>query len=66
LQGLTLGCFLLITWFGAAYTLKTWGQSWSSLPLPMSIPFAVIPIGAAIFIIHVLADIFKAMEGKKS
>ncbi|MBI5604451.1 MAG: TRAP transporter small permease [Deltaproteobacteria bacterium] len=64
LQGLTLACFLLIAWFGAGYTLKTWEQAWSSVPLPMSLPFAVIPIGAVIFVIHVLADIFKSGETK--
>ncbi|MBI5584135.1 MAG: TRAP transporter small permease [Deltaproteobacteria bacterium] len=62
LQGLTLACFLLIAWFGTVYTFRTWAQAWSSLPLPMSIPFAVIPIGAVILIIHVLADIFKKTE----
>ena len=66
LQGLTLACFFLIAWFGTAYTFKTWEQSWSSLPLPMSFPFAVIPMGAVIFIIHVLADIFKKTESKGS
>ena len=67
LQGLTLACFFLIAWFGAGYTLKAWDQTWSSLPfLPMSLPYAVIPIGALIFIIHVLADIFKKPERKPS
>ena len=65
LQGLTLSCFLLIAWFGAGYTLKSWDQSWSSLPfLPMSFPYAVIPIGAVFFIMHVLADLFKSGEKK--
>lgn len=66
LQGLTLACFFLIAWFGAGYTLKAWEQSWSSVPLPMSLPFAVIPVGSVIFIIHVLADIFKTTERKSS
>jgi TRAP-type C4-dicarboxylate transport system permease small subunit len=65
LQILTLGCFTLIAWFGTVYTFKTWDQRWSSLPLPMSIPFVVIPVGAAIFIVHILADIFKAAESRK-
>jgi TRAP-type transport system small permease protein len=65
LQALTLGCFSLIAWFGAVYTIKVWEQTWSSLPIPMALPFAVIPIGALIFIIHVLADIFKTAERKK-
>jgi TRAP-type transport system small permease protein len=66
LQGLTLGCFTLIAWFGATYTIKVWDQTWSSVQIPMSIPFAVIPLGAVIFILHVLADIFKTMERKKT
>ncbi|MBA4392537.1 MAG: hypothetical protein C0407_03190 [Desulfobacca sp.] len=66
LQGLTLACFLLFAWFGAVYTLKTWNQSWSSLPLPMSLPFAVIPIGSVIFIIHILADISKTTQRNDS
>jgi TRAP-type transport system small permease protein len=65
LQGLTLGCFALIAWFGATYTVKVWDQTWSSLQIPMSFPFAVIPIGAVIFVLHVLADIFKTAERKK-
>jgi TRAP-type C4-dicarboxylate transport system permease small subunit len=65
LQILTLSCFTLIAWFGTAYTFKTWDQRWSSLSLPMSLPFMVIPIGAAIFVVHVLADIFKTAEGRK-
>lgn len=66
LQGLTLACFSFFAWFGAVYTLKAWDQSWSSLPLPMSLPFAVIPVGSVIFIIHILADLFKTTERNRS
>jgi TRAP-type transport system small permease protein len=66
LQLLTLACFGLITWFGAAYTLKAAEHTSSSLQIPMSIPFSVIPIAAAIFVIHVLADLAKIFERNSS
>ncbi len=52
----TLGCFVVITWFGVAYTLTVWEQMSSSLQIPMSIPFAFIPLSAVFFVIHILAD----------
>jgi TRAP-type C4-dicarboxylate transport system permease small subunit len=66
LQLLTLACFGLIAWFGAAYTMKAAEHTSSSLQIPMSIPFSVIPAASVIFVIHVLADIAKALERKKS
>ncbi len=56
LQVLTLACFGLIAWFGTGYTLKAAEHTSASLQIPMSIPYAVIPISALIFIVHVLAD----------
>ena len=56
LQGLTLACFGLIAWFGAGYTLKAAEHTSASLQIPMSIPYAVIPLSALVFIVHVLAD----------
>jgi TRAP-type transport system small permease protein len=64
LQFLTLGCFGLIAWFGTAYTIKAAQHTSSSLQIPMSIPFAVIPIAAFIFVVHVLADIVRGLERK--
>jgi TRAP-type C4-dicarboxylate transport system permease small subunit len=62
LQVLTLACFGLIAWFGAAYTLKAAEHTSSSLQIPMSIPFAVIPVASVIFVVHVLADMARALE----
>ncbi|HNT40362.1 MAG TPA: TRAP transporter small permease [Rubrivivax sp.] len=56
LQWLTLACFGLIAWFGTAYTLKAAEHTSASLQIPMSIPYAVIPLSALVFIVHVLAD----------
>lgn len=56
LQLLTLACFVLIAWFGAAYTIKAAEHTSASLQIPMSIPYSVIPISALVFIVHVLAD----------
>ncbi|MCO5101694.1 MAG: TRAP transporter small permease [Burkholderiaceae bacterium] len=56
LQLLTLACFGLIAWFGATYTIKAAEHTSASLQIPMSIPYAVIPIAALVFIVHVLAD----------
>lgn len=61
LQLLTLGCFGLIGWFGAGYTIKAAEHTSSSLQIPMSIPYSVIPIAAVIFVIHVLADMQKTL-----
>jgi TRAP-type C4-dicarboxylate transport system permease small subunit len=66
LQALTLGCFILIAWFGSAYTLKAWEQTWASLPIPMSIPFAMIPIAAVIFVVHVLSDFSSTVSRGKT
>jgi TRAP-type C4-dicarboxylate transport system permease small subunit len=62
LQVLTLACFALIAWFGAAYTIKAAEHTSASLQIPMSIPYAVIPISAIVFIVHVLADMAAARE----
>jgi TRAP-type C4-dicarboxylate transport system permease small subunit len=66
LQVLTLACFGLIAWFGAAYTVKAAEHTSSSLQIPMAIPFSVIPTASVIFVIHVLADIARTLERKKS
>ena len=52
----TLACFALIAWFGAVYAVKAAEHSSASLQIPMSIPYAVIPLAALVFIVHVLAD----------
>ena len=62
LQFLTLGCFSILAWFGTSYTFKAWEHTSSSLQIPMSIPFAVIPLSALVFIVHVLADMAKIFE----
>lgn len=58
LQLLTLAAFLLIAWFGARYTVTAWEQTSSALEIPMSIPFASIPVSSAVFVLHVLSDLF--------
>ncbi|MEO8855817.1 MAG: TRAP transporter small permease [Burkholderiaceae bacterium] len=57
LQLLTLACFGLITWFGVGYTLKAWDQTSSAVQMPMSLPISVLPLSAAIFLLHVLVDL---------
>jgi TRAP-type C4-dicarboxylate transport system permease small subunit len=64
LQVLTLACFGLIAWFGAAYTVKAAEHTSSSLQIPMAIPFSVIPAASVIFVLHVLADISGAPRRK--
>jgi len=59
MQLLTLSCFVVICWFGAAYTGKAWQHTTTALQLPMSLPFSVIPAAALILTVHVLADIGK-------
>ncbi|MCZ2291507.1 MAG: TRAP transporter small permease [Burkholderiales bacterium] len=66
LQVLTLVCFGLIAWFSAAYTFKAAEHTSASLQIPMSIPYAVIPVSAVIFIIHVLADMTAPREGRRT
>lgn len=65
LQVLTLALFLLITGFGAIYTLKAAEQTSAALQIPMSIPFSVIPLAAAIFVVHVLADMTRSFGRKR-
>jgi len=64
LQVLTLACFGLIAWFGAVYTVKAAEHTTSSLQIPMAIPFSVIPVAFAIFVVHVLADMARTLERK--
>jgi TRAP-type C4-dicarboxylate transport system permease small subunit len=64
LQVLTLACFCLIAWFGAIYTVKAAEHTSSSLQIPMSIPFSVIPVAAVILVVHVLADMARTLERK--
>jgi TRAP-type transport system small permease protein len=64
LQVATLGCFCILAWFGAEYTIKAWEHTTASLQIPMSIPFAVIPVSAMVFIVHVLADMATTFERK--
>ncbi len=62
LQVATLGCFCILAWFGTEYTIKAWEHTTASLQIPMSIPFAVIPVSAMVFIVHVLADMATTFE----
>lgn len=57
LQLMTLACFGFITWFGVGYTLKAWDQTSSAVQMPMSLPIAVLPLSAVIFLLHVLVDL---------
>jgi TRAP-type C4-dicarboxylate transport system permease small subunit len=66
LQILTLACFVLIAWFGAAYTVKAAEHTSSSLQIPMAVPFSVIPAASVIFVIHVLADMARTLQRKTS
>lgn len=66
LQVLTLACFGVIAWFGLAYTVKAAEHTSSSLQIPMSIPFAVIPVASVVFVVHVLADMARTLERKPS
>jgi TRAP-type transport system small permease protein len=62
LQVATLGCFCILAWFGTEYTIKAWEHTSSSLQIPMSIPFAVIPLSSMVFILHVLSDMATAFK----
>ncbi len=64
LQSLTLILFGVIAWFGAAYTLKAWEHTSSALLIPMSSPFAVIPVSAMVLVVHVLADLTQTLGRK--
>jgi TRAP-type transport system small permease protein len=65
LELLVLVCFLVLTWFGFVYTLKAWHHTSASLQIPMSIPFAVIPLSTLILVVHVLSDIARSLERKR-
>lgn len=56
LQSLSLGLFGLITWFGVKLTLQSWDQTSTALEIPMAIPTAAIPLSAAVFVLHIAAD----------
>lgn len=62
LQLLNLGCFGLITWYGAIYTVNSWEQTSTAVQMPMSLPIAVVPLAGAIFLLHILADMTKSKQ----
>ena len=62
LQLLNLGCFGLITWYGAKYTVNAWEQASTAVQMPMSIPISVVPLSGAIFLLHILADMTKSRQ----
>ncbi|HAL39967.1 MAG TPA: hypothetical protein DCP03_18430 [Polaromonas sp.] len=62
LQLLNLGCFGLITWYGAIYTVNSWEQTSTAVQMPMSLPIAVVPLSGAIFLLHILADMTKGKQ----
>ena len=62
LQVLNLGCFGLIAWYGAIYTVNSWEQTTTAIQMPMAIPIAVVPLSAAIFLLHILADMTKSRQ----
>jgi len=62
LQMLNLGCFALITWYGAIYTFNSWEQTSTAVQMPMSLPIAVVPLSGAIFLLHILADMTKKKQ----
>lgn len=59
LQLLTLGCFGLITWYGAIYTVNAWEQTSTAVQMPMSLPISAVPLSGAIFLLHILVDLTK-------
>jgi TRAP-type C4-dicarboxylate transport system permease small subunit len=65
LQLMTMAVFVLISWFGVIYTVKAAEHTSTSLQIPMSIPFAVIPAASFIFVIHVLADMSRTLGGHR-
>ncbi len=65
LQVMTLALFGLIFWFGVIYTVKAAQHTSTSLQIPMSIPFSVIPTASLIFVVHVLADISRTFGGRR-
>jgi TRAP-type C4-dicarboxylate transport system permease small subunit len=64
LQLLNLGCFSLIAWYGTLYTVNSWEQTSTAVQMPMSIPIAVVPLCAVIFLLHMLADMTKSPQVK--
>ncbi len=62
LQVLNLGCFGLITWYGAIYTVNSWEQTSTAVQMPMSLPISVVPLSGAIFLLHILADMTKTKQ----
>ena len=62
LQLLTLGCFGLITWYGAIYTVNAWAQTSTAVQMPMSLPISVVPLSGIIFLLHILADMTKTRQ----
>lgn len=62
LQLLTLGAFVLLSWFGVLYTFQAARLSTASLQIPMAAPFMVIPLAAAIMVLHSVATILSMLR----
>jgi TRAP-type C4-dicarboxylate transport system permease small subunit len=51
---LLLAFFAAMTWLGAGYAMRTWGQTTPVLQIPIGAVYLAMPIGFALTIVHLL------------
>jgi TRAP-type transport system small permease protein len=67
-QGVIFGFVLffcgVMTWFGAVQTLENWSQVSSSMGIPMSIPYAALPLGFGTMFVVTLEQFVDLCKGR--
>lgn len=56
--------FLLLVFFGAGFCILGWSQETFSLQIPRGIPYLVVPIGAILFMVHLILTFRSWLERK--
>ena len=53
--GVVMGAFfLLLSWYGVGLVILGWSQETFALMIPRGIPYLVVPIGAVLFVVHLI------------
>jgi TRAP-type C4-dicarboxylate transport system permease small subunit len=62
---LAIGIFGTMAWYGATLARFNMLQVSAALEWPMGVPYAAIPVGAALFVLFLLEDLVRAASGQE-
>lgn len=63
---LIFAAWLTVEGFSLVGKIAAMGQISSALQIPMAIPYASVPVGGALMIIHLIEKIYGTLEGKEA